>query len=267
MRFVSGDATNELPEALSAPTVPVPLPAQVPAAEPAAEPAGMPAAVPSAVPAAVPGPAPAADDDAGLWITEEVPRDSWPTPPMRVGRPRGGQRERTGPVRKPPAVPRRPRVGLAALVALALVGSFFAWVTAEPLWLSVGRGDTGVATVARCTGTGVAQRCGGDFASADGTYVTEGVRLLGVTADRRTEGTELPARMVGADSGTAYVGSGAVMTLRWALGLVLVLACGAGIVWATGALRLEDRRSRRRAALAGFFAPLLVTIGFLAATF
>jgi hypothetical protein len=261
MRFVTGDATNELPEAASAPTVPVPV---APVRDEVRDPAVPGPAVPGP---AVPGPAAAADDDAGLWLTEDVPRDAWPTPPMRLGRPRGRHPERTEPVRTLPPPPRRPRVGLAALVALALVGSFFAWVSAEPLWLAVGRGDAGVATVARCTGGGVAQRCAGDFAAADGTYVTEGIRLLGVTTDQRTEGTELSARMVGSDSGTAYVGGGTVMTLRWALGLALVLACGVGIVWASGALRLEDRRSRRRAALAGFFAPLLVTVGFLAATF
>jgi hypothetical protein len=227
--------------------------------------------LPDAPSAPVPGQAPPPDEDAAIWLpTEEVSRDAWPTVRMRIGRPRGqrsaAQPTTAVPRRRPPA-PRRPKIGLVALVVLALAGSFFAWVTAEPLWLSVGRSESGTATVARCVGSGVAQRCDGDFTSLDGRFTIEGVRLLGVGAGERTEGTDLAARVVSIDSRTAYVGGGPVMTLRWALGLALVLACGVGIVWATGALRLEDRRSRRRAAMAGFAAPLLVTLGFLAATF
>ena len=73
--------------------------------------------------------------------------------------------------------------------------------------------------------------------------------------------------MVHAGSGTAYLVDGTVMTLRWLLGILLVLLCGLGIVFATGALRLEDRRARRTAAVCGMAAPLLVTIGFLAAAY
>jgi hypothetical protein len=231
MRFVNGDARHDLPTA------------------------------------AVPGPAPA-PDDGPIWLTaEEVPRDSWPAPRLRVGRPRGPE---PAPARTPPKAPppmRSVRAGLAAMVAFALVASFFAWVTAEPLWLALGRGQTGTAAVADCTGAGVAQRCHGDFTAADGGFTAQGVRLFGVADAQREAGTAIPARMVAADSGTAYVSDAAVMHLRWILGLAFVLASGAGTLWATGALRLADRRSRRRAALTAFFAPLLVTVGFLAASF
>ena len=74
--------------------------------------------------------------------------------------------------------------------------------------------------------------------------------------------------MVGSDSGRAYVDAATgILHLRWGLGMGLVVLCGLGIVWATGALRLEDSRSRRRATLAGLGAPILVAIAFLAATF
>ena len=159
------------------------------------------------------------------------------------------------------------RQALGTLIALALVGTFFSWVSAEPIWLAVGRGNAGTATVLRCTGEGLGQRCAGVFTAADGTFTAEGVRLLGIDSGQREPGTRVAARMVRPGSTAAYIGDGTVMTLRWLLGLLLVVACGLGIVWATGALRLEDRRSRRQAAMAGLAAPLLVTLGFLAATF
>jgi hypothetical protein len=230
MRFVNGDAKHQLP------------------------------------PAAVPGPA--APPDEPFWLTtEEIPRDSWPAPRMRVGRPHGSQQPIPPSVRKVPPALRPVRNGLAAMVAIALVGCFFAWVTAEPLWLSLGRGQDGTAVVTGCAGAGIGQRCHGSFTAADAGFTAEGVRLLGVSYEQRAAGTEVAARMVGGDSGTAYVADGVIMTLRWVLGLLCVIASGAGIVWATGALRLADRRSRRRAAITAFCAPILVTIGFLAATF
>lgn len=212
-----------------------------------------------------PGPT-AAPEDEPIWMpTQEIPRDSWPAPRMRVGRP---QASAPSTPRKPPPPPLKSvRNGLAAMVAIALVGSFFAWVTAEPLWLALGRGTTGTAVVADCVGASVGQRCVGDFRAGNGAFTAEGVRLLGVAHDQRGVGTEITARMVAADSRTAYISDGVVMHLRWVLGLLCVLASGIGIVWATGALRLPDKRSRRRAVLTAFFAPLLVTIGFLAATF
>jgi hypothetical protein len=149
----------------------------------------------------------------------------------------------------------------------ALLATFFAWVSAEPLWLAVGHGDKGTATVTECTGNGVSQRCLGEFTAAGGAFTAERVRLLGVGEQDGT-GTTMTAKMVGSDSGRAYVDAASgVLHLRWGLGMGLVVLCGLGIVWATGALRLEDSRSRRRATLAGLAAPLLVAIAFLAATF
>jgi hypothetical protein len=205
---------------------------------------------------AVPERTPAPElDERPFWMpVQEMPRGSR-RPPVR-GRPG-----------RPPKPPRRPATGLIALLVLALTATFFAWVSAEPLWLAVGHGDKGTATVTECTGDGVSQRCLGEFTAASGMFTAERVRLLGV-GDRDGVGTTVAAKMVGADSGRAYVdAANGLLHLRWGLGMGLVVLCGLGIVWATGALRLEDRRSRRRAALAGLAAPLLVAIAFLAATF
>jgi hypothetical protein len=229
------------------------------------------AAVPAPAPsAAVPAPAPAVDDEPFWLPTEEVPRDesdaAWPAPRMRAGRP-SVHRSRSAADRKaPPRPPRRTGPALTALVVLSLLAAFFGWVSAEPLWLAVGHGNSGTATVDRCTGSGVAQRCVGRFAEANGRFVTGRVALLGVAEAERHAGTTVRARMVGSESRQAYVGTdGLGLHLRWALGLALVLLCGAGIAWATGATRLGDRLARRRAVLASLAGPLVLAIGFIAA--
>jgi hypothetical protein len=164
----------------------------------------------------------------------------------------------------PPPAPRRTGRALVALVVLSLCAAFFGWVSAEPLWLAVGHGDRGTATVTRCTGGGVGQRCVGEFRGPDG--FTARVTLLGVGGEARRSGTAVPARMADRDSPQAYVGDDRLaLHLRWIVGLLLVLACGAGIAWATGATRLADRRARRRAVLGSLAGPLLLTVGFLVA--
>jgi hypothetical protein len=219
----------------------------------------------------------ASNSDSTFWLpTEEIPRDAlagaWPLAQMRPGRAPVFRADGDAVKPRLPKAPRRPASGLAILLVLALLGAFFAWVTAEPLWLAVGHGDRGTATVTRCTGGGVGQRCVGEFTAAGGAFTTEEVSLLGVGGDDRRSGATVPARMVSAEhaeSGPlprAYVGDMVGLHLRWGIGLVLILLCGVGIAWATGALRLADRRSRRRAVLASLAAPLLLMIGFLAAT-
>jgi hypothetical protein len=171
------------------------------------------------------------------------------------------------PARRPrPKGPRRPGLGLPALLVLALLGTFFAWVSAEPLWLAVGHSADGTATVTRCTGDGVTRRCRGTF-TADRVQAT-GVALLGVDGTRAVAGATAPARMVSGESRQAFVGaSGWTLHLRWILGVLLVLLCGLGIASATGARRLENARSRRRAVLLSTFAPVVVLVGFLAAAY
>ncbi len=166
---------------------------------------------------------------------QEVPRDMWfPPPPVRRSQTR----------RRPPV---KTVLVLPTVILFALLSAFFSWVSAEPLWLAVGHGTPGIATVTKCVGTGLTRRCLGEL---DGVRVT----LHGVVAD---EGARVAIQRVGAHSHDAYAGG---IFLRWFLGIVMVLLCGAGIGWVT--------RSRDRASWGtSIAAPLLVTIGFLAATF
>lgn len=167
------------------------------------------------------------------------------------------------PRRRPPA-PRKPASGLPTLLVLALVAAFFAWVSAEPLWLAVGHGEHGTATVGQCTGSGITQRCIGQFTADRGGFTVPDVALLGVDHARRAAGAALPARMADRDSRQAFVGAGDVtLHLRWALGVLLVLLCGLGIALSTGARRLETARARRRAVLISLVGPLALLAGFL----
>ncbi len=164
--------------------------------------------------------------------------------------------------------PRRTGWSLLSLVALALVSTFFAWVSAEPFWIAVGHDDHGYATTAHCVGSGLTQRCTGTFAAADGDYSTQHVALLGVAAEQRTNGAVTPARMVSADSGHAYLSdTGLLMQLRWIVGVLVLLICGYAIASCTGARELETARARRSAVLISLAGPLVLLAGFLAATY
>jgi len=159
---------------------------------------------------------------------------------------------------------RSPATGLFGLVALALIAAFFAWVSAEPFWLAVGHGDVGVATVARCTGDGVSQRCAGQFRTADGRYDVPRVTLLGVEPGQRDPGSTALARMVSQHSRQAYVGdAGLLVQLRWLLGFLLVLLCGLGSAALTGTNRLPTATNRRAALILSLTGPLLLLAGFL----
>jgi hypothetical protein len=164
--------------------------------------------------------------------------------------------------------PRRPATGLLGLLALGLIAAFFAWVSAEPFWLAVGHGDRGTATVLRCTGSGVTQRCTGQFAAADGAYRVDDLTLLGVAPAGRATGSVTPARMVDSGSRQAYAGgTGTLVHLRWALSFVLVLLCGLGIAGLTGARRLDTARARHGALLLSLAGPLALLAGFLAVAY
>lgn len=166
---------------------------------------------------------------------QEVPRDIWfPPPPVRKPQVK----------RRPPV---KPAVVLPSVILFALLSAFFSWVSAEPLWLAAGHGDTATATVTKCTGDGLTRRCLGEI---DGARVV----LHGVSAGA---GTRVSVQRVGPHSHDAYAGA---LFLRWFLGLVMVLLCGLGI----GAVTRSRDRASWGTCLA---APLLVTVGFLAATF
>jgi hypothetical protein len=208
-------------------------------------------------------------ENSPFWLSDAeraAAGNAWPTAPVPEPDLPDGVRPGQPPHRTP-RTPRRPAPGLIGLVLLGLVAAFFSWVSAEPFWLAVGHGDRGAATVARCTGDGVTQRCAGTFAAADGRYTVERVTLLGVAPEERAAGTTAPARMVSADSRQAYIGgTGLLLHLRWVLGFLLVLLCGYGIAGLTGARHLETARARRVAVLTSLAGPLLLLAGFLAAT-
>lgn len=210
-------------------------------------------------------------DDADFWLPiEEVHWDGTPLTPtprrwfgwLRRSASEPGRR----PVPRPPKPQRHPAAGLAGSIAFALVASFFAWVSAEPMWLALGHGERGTAIVTGCSGSGLGQHCRGRFTADDGSYTAWDVRLAGIGTGASEPGSRVPARMVGPDSGTAYAGTGrGPLHLRWALGLTLVLLCGAAIGWVSGAPRLPDRRSRRGASLVSLAGPLLIAVAFLVA--
>jgi hypothetical protein len=211
---------------------------------------------------------------------------AWPAPQMRV-RPL----RRRDPVRTPAGAggrtaggagatarpPRRPVTALAGTIVFGLLAAFFAWQSAEPVWLALGRGETGTATVARCDAVTGAVLARGPMAgttpgpaasyrcvafTAPGRAPVAGVTLLGADPG---DGERVPARMVTAGHGRAYAVSTAGLHLRWLLGLGLVALCGAGVGWATGAARTRDAHLRRRAVLLSYAGPALLAAGFLAA--
>jgi hypothetical protein len=215
-------------------------------------------------------------ENSPFWLTDQeraaaAANSSWPGQETRdklanAPGPADGRRGR--PPRSRPRSPRRSAPGLFALIALGLIAAFFSWVSAEPFWLAVGHGEPGVATVTRCIGSGVTQRCAGSFAAADGSYRTQTVTLLGVGPASRNPGAVTPARMVNPGSKQAYAGStGILVHLRWTLGFILVLLCGLGIAGLTGTRQLESVRARRGALLMSLAGPLLLLAGFLFATY
>lgn len=199
-------------------------------------------------------------------VKEAKTDEAWPTREMMAG-------HTTRPVRAAPVAykaetPSRPTsaLGLTGLVVFALLAAFFAWVTAEPLWLAVGHGRHGTASAIQCSGSGVSQRCVGDFTTDTG-IVVERVALLGVDQADLAR-SEVPAQMVATTSDQAYVGAALRgLHLRWVVGLVLAMLCGVGIALTTGAIRFRDRRTRRAAVATSLAAPLLLLVGFLAAAF
>jgi hypothetical protein len=165
---------------------------------------------------------------------------------------------------RPPSAPRPgrsgPRAGstsgLVALVLLALLSAFFAWVTAEPLWLAVGHSQPGEVTVTRC----VDDRCLGTFTGTG--FVREGVPVMGAAP---AAGQTAPARMT-SDRGTrAYVDIDPAS--RSAVGIAMILLCGLAIARATAVRRLPTAAARRTATLLSVAGPLVLLAAMLAVTY
>jgi len=200
--------------------------------------------------------------------------------PADTGEPDAGAATRDGrPVRtvapvaeRPPGRPvarqrrtRRPATGIAWIVVVAAAAAFLGWVSAEPLWLAVGRGIPGTATVTDCTGDGLGRRCLGEFAAQTG-FTVDRVRLLGVPPVDQAVGAELTARMLHRERDTAYVVADlVVLHLRWSVGWGLTVLLGVLLIWGSGARRLASAAARRGATAAALLAPVLLAAGFLAA--
>lgn len=195
-------------------------------------------------------------DHAGRLESETVFRSALAEP-----EPGYGWRHPTVPGRGHPRRPRSPAAGLTWLVVLGLLAAFFGWFSAEPLWLSLGHGVPGTATVVSCSVHGIDGRCA-DFTPTSGAFPATRVTLLGL--GRVATGQQVAARMVSPRGWQAYGGDPAGLYLRWIPGLVVVLLCGLGIAWGTGAARLPGRR-RMVAVLASVAGPVLLAAGLFAA--
>ncbi|GAB3998101.1 hypothetical protein GCM10029992_22970 [Glycomyces albus] len=122
---------------------------------------------------------------------------------------------------------------------------FFAWVAAPALWMSVGHAQEGTVEVTSCQ-SGFAPSCTGRF-RADGW--TKEMHLTG-SVSAADVGERLPARATGPDAHSAHVGGASGLLLRWVPAMVLFMACGFLLAWASGATRLE-RGAGPRSACAG----------------
>ena len=193
---------------------------------------------------------------------EEAPRFATVTVPVQ-------RLPAATPAQRPRRVPRQHRyrrghwIGLPALVVLASMGAFFAWVSAEPFWLTMGHGHNGLATVVRAPGS---EMCQARFVADGEAFVADTVNLAGLTLPACTEGTTVPARMVSAKAQRAYATDAAGFNLRWGLGFGLVLLCGLAIMSITGAVRFTGWQRATSVGLS-LTAPLAVTVAMLVAAY
>ena len=151
------------------------------------------------------------------------------------------------PVEKPP---RRLFLALPGLLVLAIVAAFASWVTAAPLWLTLGAGVEGTVTVKTCDAAG----CRGVFVPEGEDHSIAGVR---VTGDDRAKqaGASHTARITSADAGTAYVGGPGGLWWRVGAGLAVLIGCGFAVAAITGAWRWHGR-ARALAVSTSLAAPL-----------
>src|SRR5690242_2905867 len=135
-----------------------------------------------------------------------TPTGQWPSPRMLLGATsRLGHHHRPIPRgRSHRSASRRPLLGLPLLILFGLLAAFFAWVTAEPLWLAVGRSTPGTATVIHCTGHGLDQRCRATFRADGAAFTAERVDLVGASRAQLADGARVSAQMVSAKGRVAY---------------------------------------------------------------
>ncbi|MGH3663402.1 MAG: hypothetical protein ACRDTQ_16295 [Micromonosporaceae bacterium] len=176
-------------------------------------------------------------------------------------------RRRPGPKLRVVTPPRSPVLGLSLLLLLALLTFFVAWVSAEPFWIAMGHYDTGNVRVTRCVGEGdLGTRCVGAFTSDHGGHALNSATISGAEAADRAVGRSLPAKMVSPDGRIAYVGDAVGLTLRWSIGIGLLLLIGFGVAAGTGAWRFRGR-ARGGAVITSLAAPFLLAGAVLAVTY
>jgi hypothetical protein len=139
------------------------------------------------------------------------------------------------------------------LLLLVLAATFVGWVSAEPLWLSVGHGQAGTVRVIAAD-----QPCRGTFQASGGVSSVEIAGLATCAV-----GSAHPARMASTHAQYAYVDTDRGLLLRSLAGVVAILVCGLLLAWVSGAFRFAGWR-RLVAILASFGAPLGILAGFLA---
>jgi hypothetical protein len=209
-----------------------------------------------AEPKAAKAPTAAGADDA--WNAPEIRMMRGGRPAARLNRTLPRPRRRVTKKSRPPAL------GLTALVLFGLLAGFFGWVSAEPFWLAVGHAQHGTMTVTNCAGKGLQARCVGTFAGS--SFSRDRVTVSALSRAEQRPGVKVPARMVSAKGRIAYVGRPASLHLRWIIGIALVLLCGLGVAWATGAGRLETRQARLIAYTMSLGGPLVLVAGALSVT-
>ncbi|MFB9448453.1 hypothetical protein Dvina_04495 [Dactylosporangium vinaceum] len=191
--------------------------------------------------------------------------DQWPPPAMRAMRqPRDDRRSapqrRRRQRRVKPA--RSAGAGLSAMLGVALLTLFFAWTSAEPFWLDMGRGVRGTAEITSCHGSGVLRRCLAEF-TRPGHEPVPGTRLMGLDGPA---GTTVAAQMVPGGR-IAYAGNPTGLRVRWAAGAGLIVLCGITLAWLTGAWRFNRLRDRLVAWALTAAAPLVLAAAVVVAAY
>jgi hypothetical protein len=210
---------------------------------------------------AEPGTPPADEDDLELFGLEPEPavarRASGgpsvvPSPRMPRSYPQPPPaRARRAP--RPPRNPRSPWLAVPGLLLLVMAATFLGWVSAEPLWLAAGHGQTGTVHV-----VAAGPQCRGTFQAP---VAVSSVEIAGLATC--AVGSTHPARMASTHARYAYVDGDRGLLLRSMTGVVAILVCGLILAWVTGAFRFAGWR-RPVAILASVGAPLGILAGFLA---
>ena len=145
------------------------------------------------------------------------------------------ERRRRGPTRPRRRGPRSLTASLIGIFVCACLLMFFSWVAAPALWMSVGHAQEGTVAVTTCS-PGFAPGCRGEFRTEGWT---KELHLTGAVSPDDV-GRSLSARATGPDAHSAYVGGPSGLLLRWIPAMVLFMASGFALAWASGATRLEE---------------------------